>query len=113
MGDGALLASDSLAIFERVPGAQIQGLAAPGAPVEIFARVRTSGGREFSYLDEVEAGPDGRFSVTVPYAEGPQRYSACGLAGPYELRSDGRTVPVRVSESDVLVGASVLAATLE
>lgn len=102
-----------VAIFERVPGARIQGLAAPGAPVEIFARVRTSGGREFSYLDEVEAGPDGRFSVTVPYAEGPQRYSACGLAGPYELRSDGRTVPVRVSESDVLVGAPVLAATLE
>ena len=58
-------------LFERVPGARLTGLAAPGETVFLKARIRLPTGRDFEYLDEAVAGGDGRWQRRVPYPVGP------------------------------------------
>ncbi len=89
-------------VFERVPGARIQGTAPPNKTVtaavqlQIPARGNNASGTNFTYKQEAQTGADGRFELTVPYstegydnwgpADGYTNVSVRAL-GPYELRT--------------------------
>ncbi len=65
----ALYASDdgSIKVFSLVPGANITGTVGSNETVTFSKRVEIQGA-SFTYRRNVRAGPDGNFSVTVPYA---------------------------------------------
>ncbi|MFB6142857.1 MAG: oligosaccharyl transferase, archaeosortase A system-associated [Halorientalis sp.] len=56
-------------IFERVPGAEIQGTGPANTNVTARVRMRAATNNEtFIYHQRVQTGPDGRFTMTVPYS---------------------------------------------
>ena len=57
-------------IFEFVPGAQLQGITKAGDTVEASIRVLTPSGKDFTYVNQARASPDGRFSLGMPYVSG-------------------------------------------
>ncbi len=92
--------------FEVVTGANLQGRTAPGETVWLRLTVQTNAGRRFLYERQSVAGPDGRFSFVVPYAnEGSD--TPCRPIGPYRLKIGGRVVYARVSEENVRNGSAV------
>jgi oligosaccharyl transferase (archaeosortase A-associated) len=83
-------------VFERVPGATIEGTGPPNATVRVSVPMQPGNGGLFQYTQQVETGPDGEFSTTVPYSTtgydnwGPdQGYTNVSVraAGPYQLQT--------------------------
>ncbi len=54
--------------FERVEGATVRGQGPADATVSAFVRMRTNTGRNFTYRQFAETGPDGSFTMTLPYS---------------------------------------------
>ncbi|WP_323675778.1 oligosaccharyl transferase, archaeosortase A system-associated [Halorubellus sp. PRR65] len=106
----------SVKTFERVDGAQLTGSASPGANVSVSLTLNnTQTGTNFTYEQTAQAGEDGEFAVTVPYAtndgvspsEGGTD-SAIEADGVYTLNvEDGGITTVSVPESAVLDGESI------
>ncbi|UPW01283.1 hypothetical protein M0R88_04050 [Halorussus gelatinilyticus] len=65
----ALYASDdgSVKVFSLVPGANVTGTVGENETVTLSKKVEIEGA-SFTYRRSITAGPDGDFSVTVPYA---------------------------------------------
>jgi len=56
-------------VFERVPGATIEGTnGPPNSVVRLRVTIEPENGRSFDYRQRVETDEDGTFSTTVPYA---------------------------------------------
>lgn len=97
-------------LFERVPGAQLNGTdAPPNSTLEVSVRlIDTTTGNPFVYEQHVDVGPNGTFSTTVPYATtGYERASAettIQALGSYQVRTlDGQfNGSVAVSERAVV-----------
>jgi len=89
-------------VFERVPGATVQGQAPANASVTAAVEMRMPGINEtFEYRQQAQAGPDGTFEMTLPYSS--SGYSEYGTdegytnvsvraSGPYEFRSRSFTI---------------------
>jgi dolichyl-diphosphooligosaccharide--protein glycosyltransferase len=84
--------------FERVPGATVRGRAPPNATVTASVELAPANGTAFTYTQRAQTGPDGRFSMTLPYST--RGYDAWGTkegytnvsvraTGPYEFSVDG------------------------
>ena len=88
-------------VFERVPGATIQGSNAPAnANLTVQVGMNPANGANFTYRKRVQAGPDGEFETTVPYST--EGYSNWGpeqghtnvsvrATGPYTVSSGFQT----------------------
>lgn len=105
----------ALKVYEHVPGATLAGTAEPGANVTAeVPLVVTSSQRTFTYNATTTAGPDGRFSLTVPYsttqlvpvAEGGTD-STVEARGPYTVTAGDQTTQVDVPDATVLGGGQV------
>jgi dolichyl-diphosphooligosaccharide--protein glycosyltransferase len=56
-------------VFERVPGATIEGEGPENATVQAGVRMRVpASNTSFIYSQRVQTGPDGEFTMTVPYS---------------------------------------------
>ncbi|PSP85595.1 oligosaccharyl transferase, archaeosortase A system-associated [Halobacteriales archaeon QS_6_64_34] len=98
-------------IFERVPGATIEGTAPANSTIEASVPMRNNvTGETFTYTQRVDVGADGRFEMTVPYST--TGYDAWGTEegytnvsvraqGPYEFN-----VPVSPRASIPLNGTA-------
>jgi dolichyl-diphosphooligosaccharide--protein glycosyltransferase len=98
-------------IFERVPGATIEGTAPANSTIEASVPMRNNvTGETFTYTQRVDVGADGRFEMTVPYST--TGYDAWGTEegytnvsvraqGPYEF-----SVPVSPRASIPLNGTA-------
>ena len=73
--------------------------------------LETNRGRRVTYEDEVRAGPDGRYTIRVPYANegGPM---ATRVVDEYSLECEGDRARVSVNEDQVRAGSVVQAPTL-
>jgi len=82
-------------VFRYVPGATLNGSAAPGETVTVSTEVNIEGA-SFTYERRVEATGDGQVSVTVPYPT------------TYEVEyPDGSTTAVPVEQSAIDNGETV------
>jgi asparagine N-glycosylation enzyme membrane subunit Stt3 len=57
----------SVKIFERVPGARVEGKASPGAAITASIDLESGAGRRFMYSDTSTADARGKFTLTLPY----------------------------------------------
>lgn len=98
-------------IFEFVPGASIEGRAAPGSGIELSLDLLSHGVRELSYTDRTRADARGRFRFVVPYANRgePGRVKP---TGPYTVSCGVESVRVVVRERQVRRGEAVAAPDL-
>jgi len=87
------LAVERYLVFGAVRGASLEGKAPPGAWVVASLPLDTPLRREVWWEDLAQAGPDGRFRMTVPYPTGPTG-GEVRPRGLYEVRV-GRAGPVR------------------
>lgn len=55
-------------VFERVPGATIEGEGPVNTTVTASVTMETSSGATFEYQQQAQTGPDGEFTMTVPYS---------------------------------------------
>jgi len=94
-------------IFEFVPGARLSGPAAPGTKITVICPVRTNHLREFSWITETLAGPDGVFHVRLPYATRGTPYRTHPL-GPYRIHIEADIHLVETTEEDVQFGSSII-----
>ncbi|OPY52159.1 MAG: Dolichyl-monophosphooligosaccharide--protein glycosyltransferase AglB [Methanosaeta sp. PtaU1.Bin060] len=97
--------------FEHVPGAVIEGSAAPGTTVTIQVPVLTNKGRTFVYQQSNVTDSNGEFTLVAPYStEGPivggTNFDTKPM-GPYRLSVGDETYEVRVPEEYVLSGMVV------
>lgn len=94
-------------VFEVVKGAVISGKAPGPETVTLMLELMTTRGRKLTYLAQVQAGPDGRFAIRVPYATTDVQGDSRPLAD-YTLYV-GRTVhaTVSVAEEDVREGRAI------
>jgi dolichyl-diphosphooligosaccharide--protein glycosyltransferase len=60
--------SSAVKTFERVPGATVVGEGPPNETVRAGITMETNTGERFRYMQYAETGPDGRFTMTVPYS---------------------------------------------
>lgn len=103
-------------VFETVPGARLQGTAQPGEQVTAtLTLIAQATGRTFAYTASTEAGPEGGFELTVPYAtsepvppsQGGTRYTV-RAEGPYSLETaSGNATTVFVPDRTVRDGGVV------
>ncbi|MEF8838475.1 MAG: hypothetical protein V5A18_03105, partial [Haloarculaceae archaeon] len=84
-------------IFERVPGATIAGTGPVDTDVTASVQLRIPGGRNFTYSQRATTGPDGEFTMTVPYSTtgyaqwGPDKGHtnvSVRATGPYTIRTE-------------------------
>lgn len=94
-------------VFERVPGAVIAGQTAPGAQVQISARIRTYFRREFDYLDEVTADAEGRFVRRVPYAQQVSPRTTLAAVTPYRIVAPEGVFAAVATEADITEGRTL------
>jgi dolichyl-diphosphooligosaccharide--protein glycosyltransferase len=104
--------------FEKVPGATIEGEAQANTTVTAQVRMRVpGGGGNFTYVQDAETGPDGTFTMTVPYSTtgydeyGPESgYTNVSVRanGPYRF-----TTPATVNESAYIVRSTATADVTE
>ena len=78
-------------VFERVPGAAVDGRAPPNATVTASVRLSVPGRGTFTYTQRARSGPDGAFSMTLPYST--TGYGARGVAAGYTNVSVRATGP--------------------
>ena len=83
-------------VFERVPGATIEGAGPANTEVTASVQMHIPGGRNFTYTQRATTGSDGAFEMTVPYATtgydqwGPDSGHtnvSVRATGPYTLRT--------------------------
>jgi oligosaccharyl transferase (archaeosortase A-associated) len=85
-------------IFERVPGATIEGEGPANANVTAAVRMRSQGTNStFTYYQTVETGSDGSFEMTVPYSS--TGYDELGTEDGYTDVAVQATGPYRVGTS--------------
>ncbi|NLH22607.1 MAG: oligosaccharyl transferase, archaeosortase A system-associated [Methanothrix sp.] len=94
--------------FEHVPGAVVQGSAAPGTSVMAQVPVITNMNRAFLYQQSNISGADGRFTLVLPYStEGPidggTNFDTKPMSA-YQLNVGDRQAELRVPEDYVLSG---------
>jgi len=94
--------------FEHVPGAVVQGSAAPGTRVMAQVPVITNMNRAFLYQQSNISGADGRFTLVLPYStEGPidggTNFDTKPMSA-YQLNVGDRQAELRVPEDYVLSG---------
>jgi len=94
--------------FEHVPGAVVQGSAAPGTRVVAQVPVITNMNRAFLYQQSNITGADGRFTLVLPYStEGPidsgTNFDTKPMSA-YQLNVGDRQAELRVPEDYVLRG---------
>jgi dolichyl-diphosphooligosaccharide--protein glycosyltransferase len=98
--------------FERVPGATITGDGPANATVTATVQMNSSAG-PFRYTQQTQTGPDGEWSMTVPYsttgyAEQEEWTNVSVRAtGPYRVISGNSTTTVQVPESAVMSGQEI------
>lgn len=110
----------NIKVFERVPGAKVNGKAPPNSTVTATVSLKSESGKTFIYSQEVESDADGSFEMRVPYSTegyeewGPKKgYTDVSVkaSGPYtfsvstqnQLGQDVRhTVEVDIPESSVV-----------
>lgn len=99
----------SVKVFERVTGAVLEGLAAPGERVSVeLPLIVTETGRELLYRCETEAGTDGRISFRVPHATEKKPGGKVHSVGLYRIRGeDGRESEIGVSEEQIRLGSVI------
>ncbi len=95
---------DPVKVFEYVEGATITGRADPGSTVEIKLKLATTYGQG-EYCNDTVAGPDGRYSFTVPYPTSSDMYVKTDSA--YHIDGGSVSTSVAVPESAVLDGATI------
>lgn len=93
-------------VFEYVKGAKISGKATPGSEIIISTNVKTNQNREFIY-QQVLKTENGNFEFIVPYATGKQEKSDV-LAGDYTVKMGNSIRNIKVLESDVLQGKTIV-----
>jgi dolichyl-diphosphooligosaccharide--protein glycosyltransferase len=95
-------------IFEHVPGAVVQGSAAPGTRVVAQAPIMTNMNRAFLYQQSNTSDAEGRFTLVLPYStEGPIANGTNFDTKPmsaYQLYVGDRQAELRVPEEYVLSG---------
>ncbi len=97
-------------VFEFVPGARIEGTAAPGSEVVVGLPLRTARGRLLEYTNWTKAAPDGRFAFSVPYATHAVQ-GATTANGAYTITDgSGRRAELEVKEADIASGNSLTVA---
>jgi dolichyl-diphosphooligosaccharide--protein glycosyltransferase len=86
-------------VFERVPGAEIRGQGPPNSTVTAAVQMQIPTPKpatNFTYTQQAETGPDGEFTMTVPYSttgydewgpENGQTNVSVRATGPYEFRT--------------------------
>ncbi|MSP58979.1 MAG: hypothetical protein EXR72_01330 [Myxococcales bacterium] len=99
--------TDGLALFERVPGAEIAGTAPPGARVLLFARIHSPDGEDFTWVATAPTDAAGRFALRVPYAT--EEVGGRAHAVELRVRCPGREFALAVPESAVASGWRVAA----
>lgn len=92
----------NIKIFEYIKGAKIIGKASSNNTAVISGQIITNQERIFDYMEEVKSNKDGIFELVVPYSTD-SPYKTRLLNG-YNLRYDNSTIPVEVSENDVMRG---------
>lgn len=92
-------------IFEKVPGALIQGTTKSGAKVALQATLRTPSGRVFTYRDWTEAYQNGTYTFRVPYSTG--RNGDVVSLGSCSVLADSKQFRFDISEDDVINGNRV------
>ena len=97
---------DRVAIFEIVPGAKIEGEAAPGALLDFEILLATRGGH-VRYRAHTRASADGRYAIRLPYPTDRPVSSEVRAAGPYQIRSGAVRRELALRETDVRAGATV------
>jgi dolichyl-diphosphooligosaccharide--protein glycosyltransferase len=98
-------------VFEVVPGAVIEGRAAPGSVVDLRLGVFTNRGRKLYYRTRGVADETGKFQVRVPYATGAKAPSL-RTAPLYRLSCRGEVRGVAVAEEAVAEGLVVSSPSL-
>ena len=88
-----------LKTFERVPGAEVTGAAAPNTTVTASVRMEIpTNGRTFTYEQQTRTDEDGQFTMTVPYSTtgydewGPEQGHtnvSVRATGPYSFTTPG------------------------
>ena len=98
-------------VFEHVPGAVLEGRAAPGARVDATLALRTNRGRRLRFATHAHADAAGRYALRVPYATrgAPPSVRA---QGEYRLACDGEEREIAVDEEQVRAGARIEAPAL-
>lgn len=96
-------------VFEVVPGALLDGVAGPNAPVEIALEVHvTTTGRTFRQVRRLRAAPDGAWRARVPYATGGAAVRAAPYrVGWFDAAGQQHTRDVTVADDDVTQGRLV------
>ena len=89
-------------IFERVPGARLEGSTDPGSEVRVDIQVTTDAGRAFPYTSRTPAAADGIFSVVVPYATGTSGNVSASAA---RVTTSKCVREIALTEAEVLGGA--------
>jgi dolichyl-diphosphooligosaccharide--protein glycosyltransferase len=99
----------SVKTYERVDGATITGEAAAGEDVVVALPLESDTGRQFTYVQSAQAGEDGTFEITVPYATDNQLGTEDGYTDSAVTATDDYTVLV----GDELDAAAVSSAPIE
>jgi dolichyl-phosphooligosaccharide-protein glycotransferase len=95
-------------LFERVPGAVLQGRCAPGAPVSARLELTTPRGTPLHYTPRTTADAQGAFFLRVAYpTEADAAASDLRAAGPYQVTCEGGGGTASVSEAAVREGAAL------
>jgi dolichyl-diphosphooligosaccharide--protein glycosyltransferase len=105
-------APDRVAVFEIVPGASVAGRASPGAKVSFELALRAGPGRLW-YRARTQASAEGRYEIRLPYPTDAEVSREVGAAGPYRVRSGGRSAELEVREAEVRAGATLAGPALE
>jgi dolichyl-diphosphooligosaccharide--protein glycosyltransferase len=93
-------------LFERVPGARLVGLAAPGQRVRTELTLQTAQGRVFVDVREVQAASHGDFELRLPYPSGHARAQVQAV-GDYRVQVGDRRCTAQVDDDDVRLGREV------
>lgn len=97
----------SLAVWEIVDGARIEGTAPPGAPVELDLLLETSSRARHRYHRVTESDDRGQYLFTVPYPTQDRFSPAIRVLGPYQITSGAIRKRLAISERAVASGGAV------
>jgi dolichyl-diphosphooligosaccharide--protein glycosyltransferase len=96
-------------VFERVPGATIEGTGPANTTVSLSVQLNPADGRAFTYRQQVQTDDSGAFTATVPYAS--TGYDAVGLDDGYGNTSVRATSPYQIQTTPTINGTTVTSYT--